>query len=88
MQHIELELAFKKKLRNLIGKTVTLQEVPARPAFHTVSEADNNISTAEANMYEADADSMIKKLVPAEVENTITKPKPKVDPQCMAVNTG
>lgn len=39
-------------------------------------------------MYEADADSMIKKLTPSDVDENKKKEKLKVDKECMAADTG
>jgi hypothetical protein len=67
---------------------LSLQETPVTPPFHAPTEAENKLAEAKANMFEADADSMIKKLIPSDAEAAKTKPKPKVDEQCMAADTG
>ncbi|XP_045173685.2 poly [ADP-ribose] polymerase tankyrase-like [Mercenaria mercenaria] len=76
------------RLQALLNVEEDKQEKPAQPPFHAPTEADNNLATAEANMYEADADSMMKKLLPSDAEESKTKRKPKVDKQCMAADTG
>ena len=60
----------------------------AQPAFHVPTEADKNLVETKVKMFEADADAMLKTLIPNDGEAVKCKQKPKVDKQCMAADTG
>jgi len=64
--------------------TYTHQEKPKLAAF--ITESDKG-PTAPSKAYEADAESMIKKLQPSD-NQAEKKIKPKVDSKCMAASTG
>lgn len=76
------------RIQSLLGVEPDKQEKPLTPVFHQPTDADKNLAVTDSKMYEADADSLLKKLLPNLSDEGKTKHKPRVDRKCMAADAG